>query len=498
MISQAYTKQEPLTSTGIPFFYYLFSVAAYATCFSYWQIEPIPLHVHIAAVLLAATGFIPLFIWQARGHKDLPMFELICLSYVLQFSTSVYTQPNQIIIFSRPVLIGWDVLYDTILYTEAGMIAMLIGYYATYGSSFIHTLPRIDLNFTPEQRYAYLRFAIVIGALVLGATSVGLARFQAINAITRVLGGQLYIAIVVLAYQVYGRSQVSSFWRNTLWITTIYAFLMGLITGLLENAFVIVMLLLLVHWHIKRRIPWLLLITGTILVLILNTAKTEYRTRVWYTNTQQSVIDKVTLWSNLFLESGSAFLNNQEGEREQAIQKALSRFDLIHKFAYVQTLTPSRIPHYNGKSYYYLFIAWVPRFLWPSKPIASDITSQMDVDYLLKPRGSSTTMGLGLVPEAYANFGLAGIILILGAQGIVFATLAFLLNGPTSEGGRGIYLTISIYFLNGIGSSAALLFGAIFQQIIAHGLVMYRFKKIVPKAVGGPQERAQTPKTGIA
>ncbi|NIV37162.1 MAG: hypothetical protein GWN58_49350, partial [Anaerolineae bacterium] len=60
-------------------------------------------------------------------------------------------------------------------------------------------------------------------------------------------------------------------------------------------------------------------------------------------------------------------------------------------------------------------------------------------------------------------------------QGIVFALLDAVLNGPRSEGGRAIYLVIMAYFLNGIGSSAAVLFGALLQHILASALLLRPF-----------------------
>jgi hypothetical protein len=57
-------------------------------------------------------------------------------------------------------------------------------------------------------------------------------------------------------------------------------------------------------------------------------------------------------------------------------------------------------------------------------------------------------------------------------QGAIFAALDVVLNRANSQGGRAVYLTQMVYFLNGIGSSTVMLFGALLQHIIANVLIL--------------------------
>ncbi len=65
---------------------YLLAVGLYAVVFTFWRFEPIPVYVHLIAILVAATCFIPMAVWYSMGSQGLPMFELICLAYAAQFS----------------------------------------------------------------------------------------------------------------------------------------------------------------------------------------------------------------------------------------------------------------------------------------------------------------------------------------------------------------------------------------------------------------------------
>ena len=135
----------------------------------------------------------------------------------------------------------------------------------------------------------------------------------------------------------------------------------------------------------------------------------------------------------------------------------MARFDLIHKFAYVRELTPCYLPYYEGVTYQYMLIGWIPRIFWPDKPVASDSNQVVDVDYGFKFRQQTgTNIGIGRLPEAYVNFGAVGIVVLMFMQGLAFGFINHLYNGPHSDGGRAIYISIMVFFLNGIGSSTAI------------------------------------------
>ena len=132
--------------------------------------------------------------------------------------------------------------------------------------------------------------------------------------------------------------------------------------------------------------------------------------------------------------------------------------------------------------------------MWPEKPSASEANQRIDVDYGLKYEWQDSTISVGQLPEAYANFGIVGIAVVMALQGIVFAVLDALLNGPRSDGGRAIYLVIMAYFLNGIGSSSAILYGSLVQYVLASALIMrplaasWRASDVRPAKQGGAAE----------
>lgn len=456
-------------------FYYLLAVLSYAFLFTFWQAEPVPWQVHLAAVLVAATSFLPLARWYASRSEELPMFELVCLSYALQFSMPVYTQPNRLTIMNQLVPIRWDTVFEVLLFVELGLLALMAGYYVIRRSPLARNLPRFDLPLDPQRRRTYLWGALVGGGLftLLLALNWEPLSFPAFGAVLRLIVSQFALATVLLAYVVYGGRSSGRFTALGLYSAVVFAFVVGLTTGMLENALLPLVLLLVVRWHATGRIPWLAIVAGLVLFLLLNPAKFEYRRQVWYSGEAFGFNERLGIWIDVIQEELDATF--QQSRWEETIGESLGRFDLVHRFAYVREMTPAIVPYYHGETYAYFLYGWIPRLLWADKPSASNANQRIDVDYALKYEWQSSTTSIGQLPEAYANFGVVGIAVVMALQGIIFAVLGHLLNGPRSEGGRAIYLVVMAYFLNGIGSSAAILFGALVQYVLASAVILRPF-----------------------
>ena len=463
-----------------PIAFLLLGVLAYTVVTSTWQVERVPIDVHIAAIVVATTCMIPVIRWYVRGGQGLPMFELICLSYALQFSLPVYTQPNRIIVLSETMLLTWDSLFQTLLLVELGIIALMVGYYVGQRSHLIQSLPRLDLPLDPARRWIYLLGALSLGGLVALLQAVGWEPLTSVgvSAIVRLIAAQLNMAIIILAYETY--SQPARRWAMALVLYALVAlaFMIGLATGLLENALAPLVLLLVVRWHAKRRFPWLGVLLGIALYFALNPAKFEYRDQVWYSGERVSFTQRLDLWADLVTGRGESVFDLGAGHiNDEPLREALARFDLVHKFVWVRELTPAIQPYYLGETYRYFLVSWIPRIVWPEKPMASAANELMDLDYRLKLEWQTSTIGVGQLPEAYANFGWPGVVAVMALQGLIFASLNAVLNGSRSEGGRAIYLSVMVYYLNGIGSSAVVLFGSLLQQILANALILRPFAR---------------------
>jgi hypothetical protein len=113
----------------------------------------------------------------------------------------------------------------------------------------------------------------------------------------------------------------------------------------------------------------------------------------------------------------SAPVSHNAGENNSLLE----RTSLLHMVLAVQEVTPRIIPYLEGGTYALLPSMLVPRFLQPDK-----IESQAGLNLLSVRYGRQraedthkTTLGWGIVAEAYANYGNPAVI----AVGVIFGAL---------------------------------------------------------------------------
>jgi len=73
--------------------------------------------------------------------------------------------------------------------------------------------------------------------------------------------------------------------------------------------------------------------------------------------------------------------------------------------------TPARQPYLDGETYGHILPQLIPRIFWPDKPMGHVSTQRLATYYGLQDEESTlrTTIGFGVVAEAFANFGFLGL-----------------------------------------------------------------------------------------
>jgi O-antigen polysaccharide polymerase Wzy len=467
---------------------YALAVCIYAIIFGVWQADPMPLHVHAAGVLVAAICMFPMALWHVRGSKGVPMFEVICIAYLLQFANPVYLQPNAFVVFSRPQPFTWDETFQTLLLVALGISSMIVAYYASQRSRFRHRLPQVDLPLTLAGRQRYIVAAIVFGLTtsILQTLTVTLSNSGQLDALVRLLSSQFTVAIVLLAYPYYRKEVKSVGWVYLLYGSVIISVALGLAGGSLEPALSPLVILLLIRWQVTRRFPLRWLVFAFVGFILLQSVKVEYRQQT--ASGGVSGTARVTLWFQDAQQTLQPLLTGDVLTNIQTLtRQSMSRFDTFHVFEHVHQWTPTVVPYYGGSSYSYFLVTWVPRAVWPDKPNAGDVNVRFELDYgLLTPsQAGGASIGLGQITEAYANFGVLGVAIIMAMQGVIFALLDGVFNGPESEGGRAIYLAIMVSLLNGIGASTPIIFGALIQNSLGSAFIVRLFS--TSWRAGGPE-----------
>jgi hypothetical protein len=115
--------------------------------------------------------------------------------------------------------------------------------------------------------------------------------------------------------------------------------------------------------------------------------------------------------------------------------QVLRRISTILLLDRAVTMTPSRVPYFEGETLRAFIYAPIPRFLRPDKP-REDIGNRIGHLYrVLSPDDMTTSINLPWIVEYFINFGAKGIVIGLGLTG-------FILGGLARLGTSGAHSTI--------------------------------------------------------
>jgi hypothetical protein len=460
---------------------YVVAIALYGVLFTFCQTEPVPFSVHIMGVSLAAACFFPLALWISRGRRGLPMFELICMAYLLALGLPLYLQTNSLIIMSTHVQFSWDQTFEALWIANLGVVAMIAGYMATVNMPRLRLLPKLDLPLDSSRFRIYAKVSVFAGSFIISLDALNIPLLGGGAAgILRLLFSQIYLSIILLAYRIFQKTAASEE-KLLFWFAVFVAGSHGLASGMVEVAMIPLVLIILVRWHVTQRLPFGALFICLCLFFLLSSTKDDFRRISWYNAEKISFSERISLWVGLGQSAAEDSVTGTTSH-EDAIgassdstwRRSLQRFDLLHQFIYIRDLTPYSVPFFGGSTYTYLFYGWIPRFIWPDKPVASTAQDDLAIAYRFMPEEDKGkySIGTGFLPEAYANFGSWGVPCVMVVQGVFLAFVNMLLNGPNSQGGRAIYLSVMIYFINGIGAGTALTFSAILPGIVGSALLL--------------------------
>jgi len=193
-----------------------------------------------------------------------------------------------------------------------------------------------------------------------------------------------------------------------------------------------------------RRLPWVGLIATFALLSILNAGKGNVREMYWARNSQTvqnaSLMQVPGMLTDWFVEGISDIGSAAARARNPSL---LERTSLLHMVLAVQEATPKIIPYLEGETYEMLPQMLVPRFLEPDKIESQAVLNLLSVRYGRESAEDTakTTIGWGMVSEAYANFGNFGVI----AVGAVFGVLCgFLMRLSATAEATSVAMLIAI------------------------------------------------------
>ncbi len=425
------------------------------------------------AFLLLMICLYPSALYLARHDSALPTMPVFSAAYALQFAFPIFTQEDTFLLMGGEIkyLAERDVSIALLL-AIAGICALQLGYFWFQKSNYRRVVPVAQLPLKKSKAVAYcVLVGIFLPLLFTFQAIIPEELQQPLSSILRVLQNQVLVVIAILGWLYYSLKE-SKFYGVWMYALVLITAMRGISSGSLENAIVPIGILFVVKWLYTGRVPIGPILATAAVVIFLSPVKADYRERAWLGEdpdlAEQSSLTKGRLWID---QAADYWQETLVGNRQisEATSSATGRADFIHQVAYIYSMTPSVIPYQYGKTYSFFLVSFIPRIVWPDKPLAGSANGYYALTYgvTTEEGAKTTTFGVSILGEAFMNFGWYGVVLIMLVQGVLIGAMQHSFGGKVSgPGGQAVFLCFFVYFLNGIGSSTEIMFGGIIQNLL--------------------------------
>jgi hypothetical protein len=372
----------------------------------------------LLAILLMAVRQL-----NQRTDRGVPVVALVCAQVYLFYGVPQFSQetmPMMVGIYSPPV----DALSGAVWLVVLGEATFLAAYAAT--CRWMNATNPFD-RILPQPNSEWRLTVGVYSGPAFALHALSALRPDYIPISVRMAGLQIFnvhLALVLLLYIGYrlkdGRARAAA------WVLVCSMGVVGLLQGMLSNVLFPVLVAALAGWmwsHASR--TWLVALVA-FATIVINPAKNEFRRLAFGDkdiSSLEKVADRLTDWQEGF---SAAWEGTSTSVVTPNIQATASRTSDLLSFAHAIDVVPSVIPYNTGSGLSTSAIYWIPRAVWPSKPLSTDLLYNryaVEFGYTSEEGTRSSTTGASVFTEGYWNFGAPGVVLFLAASGVMLAVL---------------------------------------------------------------------------
>ena len=404
----------------------------------------------VAVVVAVGAASVPFFAWRLRDSSTIPlphMYGLLTGAYILV--GSLFARTGELTVRNITDSDRAEGLLLTSLFLVSLWAGIALGVTRSRRSPGAQPAAPVHL-----ERYAAL---VVVGYLasflltILGLRS-GLGSIPVAVDLVRIIG-------MLGLFGSYLQGVAPRRWLVIVVAVLVVEVFVGIGSAAIYEAARAPIAALVLYIVIRRRVPWALVVLATASALLLNTTKGEFRAETADTGASSGTEQSVGYLSNFYNQVGST---STEDVSHAAARFSYSVSDVM---GYVSANVPDRYDYWGPTTYTNLPLTVLPRVFTPWKP-NFNFGNQFGRRYgLLAPNDFGTAENVPLGVEAYASFGILGLIGVGGAVGLVFA---FVMRryGDGSQVSAVVATVLTAALIQGVESDSTLVLGALPMLVI--------------------------------
>ncbi len=432
-----------------------------------------PLHLQLG-LLMILLAFVPVWRWAKRGTTALPVFEVL-----------LFTTANT---YAFPLLNGHDDLlrYSVDDITQTAFQVLLFQITAIVIHALVPARPgrgpfwREEIVGPALGRWlehgmtistAYIVVSTYTDWIPSGIGSVLRAAFFGIGILST------FIASRRLGQGLLPPAEKVMFFANL----AIQSVVIGA-TLVMIAAITTILLALVGYVSASGRVPVVLCAVIFGLLAILHSGKSAMRAQYW--NAYEQRLPAVSALPAFYAEwfrHGLSPDDRETGDKNKMTARLIQRTSLLHILCLVVSNSPTPNPYLEGETYGHIPGQFIPRFFWPEKPPGHVSTNRLSVYYGLQTEEETarTTIGFGLLAEAYANFGFFGIVGIAAFLAAFFKKISgFAEGGPLLSYGGALMIILLAWSFQ-VEFTLSLWLSSLYQACLAVLGLCFLLRKLI-------------------
>jgi len=373
-----------------------------------------PTHLYLGQMMIVLS-VLPSLMWAQKAQFGLPLFEVFMLTGINTYAIPLLSGHQALRTFAPGVI------------TLAAMGVVLFQLVAN--ATFVFTKAR-------PKKTAFWRAEIVTKAIsrFLGYGMLITTGYTMIVGFTDMIPHNLEGIIRAVSYGVgiiatfiqcrrWGEGNLPHSEKISFAILLTLQVIFSWATLFLVGGISIMLLGLLGYVSGSKKIPLLILLVVMPLIALLHNGKSAMRQKYWE---DAEPMPKITGLPAFFIEWVDYGLDPEIQSKRTESNRLLERTSLFHIMCLVVAVTPDHLPYLHGETYAQIPGQFVPRPLWENKPVGHISTYTLAIYYGLQrvEDTKKTTIGFGLLTEAYANFGFFGLAFLGAAFGFYFKSIS--------------------------------------------------------------------------
>lgn len=443
------------------------------------RLREVPVPTAQGALIIGIACMYPMYLWCEGRVQGMPVYPFFALTYLWTFCLPLLSENPNV----------W--LYPPEKHRIAALTVALFlasGTFIWYKLVKTVAKPRVYMALGTQGAESFFIAMVGIGAFINmytigGWTTIPPALF---NILGKAVLGLSFLGIFMLAYRS-GSGKMSK-WKVRIFVVFLCLNIITAAAGLiLKTALTLFLLSVFAFVVGGRRLPIIPIGIGLFLLLPLHHGKHAMRHKYWEGPTTHYVQPwEYPAWFAEWRQFADEKQNSEPIRYEEPPEEGesfIERSSVIHILMMAQEKIPESYPFLKGETYSYIPILLVPRIFVKDKPVSHIGTHTLNVHIQRQTweQTKKTTIAWGLLPEAYANFGLFGAVIVGAFFGLFYGVITRISVGTSAFSTRSMFTVLILSFaLASTEWTAGVYAAALFQSsvpILGMGVFMKIYKK---------------------